>query len=96
MNAELVAQITKMVLERLGGSETASESSLTDTELKRWGEISASMQRTNGGATYRTVQSMQPLNPQEIQRWTAITDRFGNPSRPSAATGGQVRFHSHS
>ncbi|MEK3935417.1 hypothetical protein MKY41_08845 [Sporosarcina sp. FSL W7-1349] len=92
MNPELVAQITKMVLERLGGDGTGPSTSLTDAELRRWGEISASMQRSNVGMSDN---GMRPLHAQDIERWNAITERFGNPNPQSMEPAGQVRFYSH-
>jgi hypothetical protein len=98
MNPDLVAQITKLVLAKLEESNTTtSTSSLSESEIKRWNEINASLPRSSSESSddgmYR---QLQPLSSVEVKSWNAITERIQGRSFPKKDSDtGQIKFYSH-
>lgn len=95
MNPELIAKITKMVLERIGEEGANHSESLTNAELSRWVKISESILTKDGKTNGEMNQGMQSLTTHEIQKWNTITNHFSIVVSQSVEEANQVRFHSH-
>jgi len=92
VNADLIAQITKMVLEKLGGNPT-SETLLTDFEMKRWNEITGSMQQTSSQYAKAGAKSVpKPLSSEELRSWNSISDGMSN---EASRTLEQIKLYSN-
>lgn len=90
MNADIVAEITKLVMERLGKEEMSS-SSLTNSEIKRWNEISRSIKRSSGKKV--EIQSAHtPLTSEELRNWNSISEK-NSKRQPLDMNSDNVRFH---
>lgn len=90
MNADIVAEITKLVMERLG-QEKMPSSSLTDSEIKRWNEISTSMHRSTGGKMDKQS-DLTPLTPEDLRKWNSISEK-NSKRQPSGRNSDNIRFH---
>ncbi|PIC99913.1 hypothetical protein [Sporosarcina sp. P29] len=90
MNTDIVAEITKLVMERLGKEEMPS-SSLTDSEIKRWNDISTTIQRSSGKKG--EIQSvLSPLTPEDLRNWNSISEK-NSKRQPLNRNSDNVRFH---
>ena len=90
MNADIVEEITKLVMERLGQEKTSS-SSLTDLEIKRWNDISTSMQRSSEDKV-EMQSALTPLTPEDLRKWNSISEE-NSKRQPSDRNSDNVRFH---
>lgn len=93
MNSDMIAQITRLVIEKLKESENSP--SLSSAEIKRWNEISASMQRTAGHSGNTTNDPLQALSDAEIKNWNEITERINNRGHQAAESATQVKLYTN-
>ncbi|MCG5253361.1 hypothetical protein [Brevibacillus agri] len=85
MDSVLVEKITRLVLAKLEERPTALP--LTPEELRRWQDISASIQGTKA-ANPAADAAPRPLSREELKRWNEITA-----SMQGTKAGGQVTFY---
>ncbi|PIC70838.1 hypothetical protein CSV77_05880 [Sporosarcina sp. P16b] len=90
MNADIIAEITKMVMKRLEQEKTPS-SSLTESEIKRWNNISTSIQRASGDMV-DTQSDLSPLTPEDLRKWNSISEK-NSKRQPSGRNSDNIRFH---
>lgn len=95
MNPDLVAQITRLVMEKLIESDNSKLFSLSSAEINRWNEISASMQRTTNNSSNGTNEHMYALSTAEIRSWNEITDRMNKRSHQTSESAAEIKLYSH-
>lgn len=97
MNADIIAEITKLVMERLG-EEELPETSLSRSEIKRWNDITTSM-RSSSGQRIETHSEVTPLTSQDLRNWNSISEKFPKRnagSQPINRNSDNVRFYTQS
>lgn len=93
MNADLITQITKMVLEKLEENPT-SKTLLTDFEIKRWNQITGSMQQSpRQNIKANAINVPKPLSPEELRSWNSIS--YGMRNKPTGNSE-QIKLYSNS
>lgn len=89
----MIAQITQLVIEKLKESENSP--SLSNAEIRRWNEISASIQRTSGHSENTTNDPLQALSREEIKNWNEITDHMNKWNHPTVENATQVKLYTN-
>jgi|GEM_PF-2079465 hypothetical protein len=94
MDPAFVEQITKLVLQKL--REQIPPPSLSEQEINRWNEITASMKKAWGNPLPHHVSGdsiPKPLTPEEIARWNEITGSFQGRKAKATGADGMVKIH---
>ncbi|WP_147534364.1 hypothetical protein [Bacillus marasmi] len=110
MNAMMIEEITKLVLQKLEEhsdytpekqhhqqkwTDKVQQRALSDEEIREWGIISQKMGDTNKGHSVNRHFITQSLNQEELQQWEVVASKIRKKSSESSIQREQqVKFYS--